>query len=72
MNVGGATTTNVVAFYDNTYITLNGVTIPQSPLTKGQGVNLTTSQYDIIDADQPIYTAGRRGYPGLQQRHHRQ
>ncbi|MCB0410925.1 MAG: fibronectin type III domain-containing protein, partial [Bdellovibrionales bacterium] len=64
MNVGGATTTNVVAFYDNTYITLNGVTIPQSPLTKGQVVNLTTSQYDIIDADQPIYTAGRRGSGG--------
>ena len=64
MNVGGATTSNVVAYYDDTYVTLNGVTIPESPLSKGQVVNLTTAQYDVIDADKPIYTAGRRGSGG--------
>lgn len=64
MNVGGSTTTNVVAYYDDTYVTLNGVTIPESPLSKGQVVNMATSQYDIIDADKPIYTAGRRGSGG--------
>lgn len=64
MNVGGATTTNVVAYYDDTYVTLNGVTIPESPLSKGEVVNMTTAQYDVIDADKPIYTAGRRGSGG--------
>ncbi|MEO0476932.1 MAG: fibronectin type III domain-containing protein, partial [Planctomycetota bacterium] len=64
MNVGGATNSNVVAFYDNTYVTLNGVTIPESPLSKGEVVNLSTSQFDIIDADQPIFTAGIRGSGG--------
>jgi hypothetical protein len=61
MNVAGATTTNVVAYYDNTAVTLNSVPIAGSPLSKGQVVNITTAQFDIIDADQPIYTAGRRG-----------
>lgn len=64
MNVAGATTTNVVAFYDNTAVTLNGIPIAGSPLSKGQTVNITTAQFDIIDADKPIYTAGRRGSGG--------
>jgi hypothetical protein len=61
MNVGGATTTNVVAYYDNTKVFLNGSEIGSSPLSKGQVVNLVTSQFDVIDADAPIYTAGRKG-----------
>jgi hypothetical protein len=64
MNVAGATTTNVVAYYNNTAVTLNGVAIAGSPLSKGQVVNITTAQFDIIDADKPIYTAGRRGSGG--------
>jgi hypothetical protein len=64
MNVAGATTTNVVAYYDSTVVTLNGVAIAGSPLSKGQVVNITTAQFDIIDADKPIYTAGRRGSGG--------
>lgn len=61
MNVGGATQSMVVAHQDNTYVTLNGVTISASPLNAGQKALLTTSQYDVIDADKPIFTAGRRG-----------
>ncbi|NQY99678.1 MAG: fibronectin type III domain-containing protein [Bdellovibrionales bacterium] len=65
MNVGGATTSNIVAFYDDTYVTINGVTIPESPLAKGEVVNLPgTKQFDVIDADKPIFTAGRRGSGG--------
>lgn len=63
MNVGGSTDTNVVAFYDNTRIYLNGTEIVGSPINKGAPFNIPggTSQFDIIDADKPIYTAGRRG-----------
>jgi hypothetical protein len=63
MNVGGATDSNVVAFYDNTRIYLNGVEIVGSPINKGVPLNIpgTTAQFDVIDADKPIYTAGRRG-----------
>ncbi|MBT4791641.1 MAG: hypothetical protein HON90_08730, partial [Halobacteriovoraceae bacterium] len=61
MNVGGATQTKVVALYDNTRVYLNDVEIGASPISKGTPVTLTTAQYDVIDADAPIYTAGRRG-----------
>jgi hypothetical protein len=61
MNVGGSTQTKVVALYDNTRVYLNDVEIGASPLSKGTPVTLTTAQYDIIDADKAIYTAGRRG-----------
>ncbi len=71
MNVGGSTDTNVVAYYDNTRVYINGVEIASSPLSAGQVVNLsqapdsiTTSQYDVVDADKPIYVAGRKGSGG--------
>jgi hypothetical protein len=71
MNVGGSTDTKVVAYYDNTRVYHNGVELANSPLSKGQVVklseapnNITTAQFDSIDADKPIYTAGRRGNSG--------
>ena len=64
MNVGGSTDTNVVAMYDNTNVTLNGVALPENPLSAGEVVNLTTAQFDVIDADKPIFTAGRVGSGG--------
>lgn len=64
MNVGGSTDTKVVAYYDNTRVYLNGTEIAGSPLSKGTPVQITTSQFDVIDADKPIYTAGRRGISG--------
>lgn len=65
MNVGGSTDTKVVALYDNTTVTLNGSPVNGGvPLSKGEIVRLTTEQFDVIDADAPIYTAGRRGSGG--------
>lgn len=59
MNVGGSTTTTVVAHEDSTNITLNGGALVT--LNKGQTHTFATVQFDVIDADKPIYTAGRRG-----------
>jgi len=65
MNVGGSTDTRVVAMYDNTRIYLNGVEIAASPISKGVPTSLPAhAQFDIIDADKPIFTAGRRGSGG--------
>lgn len=71
MNVGGSTDTTVVAYYDNTRVFYNGTELANSPLSRGQVVrlsdapnNITTTMFDIIDADAPIYTAGRRGLAG--------
>lgn len=58
MNVGGATSSTVTAFEDSTNITLNGVAL--TTLNKGQTHVFTSTQFDVIDADKPIYTAGRR------------
>ena len=58
MNVGGATTAQVVAFEDDTNITLNGVAL--KTLAKGESHLFNTAQFDVIDANKPIYTAGRR------------
>lgn len=62
MNVGGATSTSVAAYQDNTNITLNGS--PLVTLNKGQTHVFTSAQFDVIDADKPIYTAGRVGSGG--------
>ena len=59
MNVGGATTANVVALEDDTNVTLNGSAL--ATLNRGEVYNFTSSQFDVIEADKPIYTAGRRG-----------
>lgn len=59
MNVGGSTDTTVVAHTDGTNVTLNGS--PLITLNQGQTHRFTSAQYDLIDADKPIFTAGRRG-----------
>lgn len=59
MNVGGASTAAVVAFEDETHVTLNGEAL--ITLNQGQRHVFSTAPFDIIDADKPIYTAGRRG-----------
>ena len=61
MNVGGATSTSVTAYYDNTAVTLNGTPIAASPLSKGQVVTITTAQFDVLDGDKPIFAAGLLG-----------
>lgn len=61
MNVGGATTTSIVAMYDNTNITLNGVAIAGSPLSKGAKATISTSQFDVLDGDSPFFAAGLLG-----------
>ncbi len=62
MNVGGATQSAVVAYEDSTAITLNGAAL--TTLNKGQSHVFNSVQFDIIDANKPIFTAGRRGGPG--------
>lgn len=71
MNVGGSTDTSLVAYYDNTRVYINDVEIASSPLSAGQVVrlsqapdNITTAQFDVVDADKPIYVAGRLGSGG--------
>lgn len=65
MNVGGATTTNVVAMEDGTTVYhtpySTGVEVTLTTLNRGDVFNFASAQYDIIDADKPIYTAGRVG-----------
>jgi hypothetical protein len=62
MNVGGSTSTRVAAFEDGTNITLNGA--PLITLNKGQVHQFTSAQFDLIDSNKPIYTAGLRGASG--------
>lgn len=59
MNVGGSTDTTVVAHEDGTNVTLNGSALIS--LNKGQTHRFTSAQFDLIDANKPIFTAGRRG-----------
>lgn len=59
MNVGGATTAAVVALEDSTNVTLNDAFLVT--LDAGETHVFATSQFDVIDADGPIFTAGRRG-----------
>jgi len=62
MNVGGATSSTVVAMEDSTNITLNNVAL--ITLNKGQTHTFTSTQFDIIDADKAIFTAGKAGTNG--------
>ena len=62
MNVGGATSSTVAALEDNTDVTLDGN--PLVTLQKGQTHTFVSTQYQVIDANKPIYTAGRRGNIG--------
>jgi hypothetical protein len=59
MNVGGATTSTVAAFEDNTDILLNDNALVT--LNKGETHTFTSAIYDVIDSNKPIYTAGRKG-----------
>ncbi len=59
MNVGGAVSSSVVAYEDGTEVTLNGAALVS--LDKGQNHLFTSTKYDIINANKPIFTAGRRG-----------
>lgn len=59
MNVGGATASTVVVFEDQTNVTLNGSVL--ITLNKGESHSFVSSQFDIIDADKPIFTAGKIG-----------
>lgn len=59
MNVGGATRSIVVAYEDATNVTLNGGAL--ITLNKGQTHAFNFAQFDVIDSDKPIYTAGKIG-----------
>jgi len=59
MNVGGATTSSVVAFEDTTVITLNGA--PLTTLNQGQTFVFGSGQFDVIEGDKPIFVAGETG-----------
>lgn len=59
MNVGGATASVVTAHFDSTSITLNGSAL--TTLNKGQTHSFTSTIFDVIDADKPIYVAGKIG-----------
>lgn len=62
MNVGGATSTKVVAMYANTEVFHNGVSIGTIATAGGTlVVPGGTARFDTIDADKPIYTAGNLG-----------
>ena len=63
MNVGGATESRVVALEDNTNITLlrGDNTIALTTLNKGETHTFNSQQFDVIDADKAIFTAGKRG-----------
>ena len=62
MNVGGATRSTVVALEDSTTIELNSAFL--ITLNAGQTHAFNSTQFDIIDADKPIYTSGLRGLAG--------
>jgi len=59
MNVGGATATAVVAYYDNTTLTLpdNTTTV----INRGAPYSLSSSSFDTLKADKPFFAAGRNG-----------
>jgi hypothetical protein len=59
MNVGGSTTTTVVAYQNSTAVTLNGAAL--TTLNAGDTHTFVSAAFDVIDADKPIFTAGRRG-----------
>lgn len=58
MNVGGATTSRIVALENNTRVYLNDSEIAASPLSAGQVAQITTARYDKLEGDKPIYAAG--------------
>ena len=65
MNVGGATDSTVVAIEDGTTVYhtpySTGTEVTLATLNKGQTFNFVSAQFDIIDANKAIFTAGRLG-----------
>lgn|GEM_PF-2242324 len=59
MNVGGANPSRVAAFEDDTNITLNGSVL--ITLNRGETHTFASPQFAVIDADKPIFTAGKTG-----------
>lgn len=57
MNLGGATNTSVVAFEDATEVKLDGVVIAN--LNAGETHKFVSIADQILEADKPIYAAGR-------------
>lgn len=68
MNVGGATSSTVVALEDNTVVYhtpyTTGIEVELVNLNKGEALTFSSAQFDIIDGDKPIMTAGRIGSVG--------
>ncbi len=62
MNLGGATTSKVVAFEDTTEIKINDIVV--TTLNAGQTYGFTSAQFDVIEGDKPIFVAGRIGSGG--------
>ena len=61
-NLGGATTSQVAAFDDNTTVLRNGSFL--ALLNRGQTANFTSAIDDVITADNPVVVAGRAGATG--------
>lgn len=59
MNLGGATSSVVAAHFDSTTITLNGGAL--TTLNAGETFAFSSAQFDIVDADKPVFVAGLRG-----------
>ncbi len=59
MNLGGATESKVVAFEDETEVTLNDTVI--ATLDAGETFGFVSAQNDILESDKPVFVAGRRG-----------
>ncbi len=59
VNVGGATSSKVVAMENTTVVKLNGTVI--TTLNKHQTHAFTSAQFDMIESDKPIFVSGGRG-----------
>lgn len=66
MNIGGATASSVAAMDDTTEIKLNGAVI--ATLNAGETHSFTSALNDVIEADKPIFVAGRLGASGANDR----
>lgn len=66
MNIGGATSSAVVAFEDTTEIKINGTVI--ATINGGQTHSFTSALNDVIEADKPVFVAGRNGNAGASDR----
>jgi len=58
INIGGATGCRVIAFEDGTNVNRNGAFL--ATLNAGQVNDFACAQYDLVEANRPIYVMGRR------------